>query len=669
MKCLRVSLGGVGLWSLLLAGAASAQQVPPATDVMDLSLEQLTTVEVDRVYGASKTLQEVTEAPASITVVKAREIREHGYQTLADILRNVRGLYVTYDRNYSYLGVRGFNSLGDYNSRVLLLIDGHRTNDNVYDGTYIGTEFPLDVALIDRVEVVRGPGSSLYGTSAFLTVINVVTKDAAEADGLEVDGMIGSLESQKGRATFAHRTDGGLGIVASASMYSSGQASRLYFPEFDTPGDNGGYAENLDRDQYRQAFAKVSFGDLTVQAVYGWRHKRLPTGAYGTIFNDPSSYTLDTRGFVNALYGRQLDAQTRLVARLYVDAMGYSGDYPYADESSERIVERDTARGRWWGSELMLSRKWARHHTLTGGLEFRGNLVQEQSAFLQYADGSREELVRDKRTSSNWAVYGQDEYRFGKPLAVTVGVRHDHYSTFGGSTNGRVALVYTPAPRTAIKVLRGTAFRAPSVFELYYNIAGGNPDLKPEKIATSEVVWEQYVGAHVRTAATAFQYRVERLIAAVAGAEYYGATFQNSGTVRAKGAELEVEGTWGDRLTARFAQTFQNSEDGDTRQWLTNSPRHLSQVAFRWSPLRSRLTIGYSGQHLGDRRTLAGSLAPGYFKQDLTLTFRPIQRATLLAGLTNLADTRYFDLGSPDHVQDLLGQNGRTFWASASYQF
>jgi iron complex outermembrane receptor protein len=667
MKGKNITLAGVATWSLLLAGTANGQQLPTGTDVMSLSPEQLKSLEVDRVYGASKLLQEVTQAPASVTIIKSREIRELGYQTLADVLRGVRGLYVTYDRNYSYLGVRGFANLGDYNSRVLLLIDDHRTNDNFYDGTYIGSEFPLDVALIDRIEIVRGPSSSLYGTSAFLTVINVITKDPGEVDGVEVEGMAGTLGSRSGRLTFGHRTERGLGIVVSASAYHSDQMTHLYFPEFDASGTNGGYADNLDTDRARKIFSKVSFGDFTVQGVYGWRHKRLPTGSFGIIFNDPSAYTLDTRGFIDTLYARQLGSQTRLVSRVFVDFMGYSGDYPY-EENTERLIERDSATGRWWGAELMVSRPW-KQHTATGGLEFRRNFLQEQSAYLDYGNDGREDLVRDRRTSSNWAVYAQDEYRIFKPLTAVVGVRHDHYSTFGGSTNGRLGLVYMPKPRTALKILRGTAFRAPSVFELYYNIAGGNPTLKPEEIGTTEAVWEQYFGAHVRTAATVFQYKIERLIAAIPGAEYYGVSFENFGTVRAKGAEVEVEATWNNQFTTRFSHSIQDAEDATTGEWLTNSPKHLSQVSARWSPLRNRMTIGYNGQQLGDRRSLAGRLAPGYFRQDLTFTFQAHPRATIRAAVTNTTNREYFDLGSPDHTQDLIAQNGRTFWIGSTYRF
>jgi hypothetical protein len=136
---------------------ARAQDRQPAPSLLDTSIEDLMSIEIDTVSGASRFKQKVTEAPASVTIITSNDIAKYGYRTLADILRNVQGFYVTYDRNYSWLGVRGYGPPGDYNSRIALMIDGHRLNDNIFDAALIGTEFPLDVDLIDREEVIRGP--------------------------------------------------------------------------------------------------------------------------------------------------------------------------------------------------------------------------------------------------------------------------------------------------------------------------------------------------------------------------------------------------------------------------------------------------------------------------------------------------------------------------------
>jgi outer membrane receptor for ferrienterochelin and colicins len=166
----------LSLLPLLSSTHALAQDKPANPSLLDDSLEDLMSIKIDSVYGASGFTQKVTEAPASVTIITSDEIQKHGYRTLADILRNVRGFYVSYDRNYSYVGVRGFGLPGEYNNSITLLIDGHRVNDNIFDSALIGTEFPIDVDLIDRVEVIRGPNSSLYVASAFLGVINIITK-------------------------------------------------------------------------------------------------------------------------------------------------------------------------------------------------------------------------------------------------------------------------------------------------------------------------------------------------------------------------------------------------------------------------------------------------------------------------------------------------------------
>ena len=124
-----------------LAASAGAQQPPGVAAPAPMTLEQLMSMDVERVFGASRFQQSVIDAPASVTIVTRDDIERFGYRTLADILRVVRGFYVSNDRNYSYVGVRGFSRPGDYNTRVLLLIDGHRLNDNIYDQALIGTEF------------------------------------------------------------------------------------------------------------------------------------------------------------------------------------------------------------------------------------------------------------------------------------------------------------------------------------------------------------------------------------------------------------------------------------------------------------------------------------------------------------------------------------------------
>ena len=323
------------------AQSVDPQQQPPRSELSQLSLEQLADLPIDSVFSASMYMQKVTEAPSSVTIITADEIRGLGHRTLADVLRTVRGFYITYDRNYSYLGVRGFSRPGDYNARVLLQVDGHRLNDNVFGSALIGTEFPLDVDLIERIEIIRGPSSALYGTNAFFAVINVITRRGSLEKGLEASGTLGSFDALEGRATYSRRFSAGPELLVSATgSHSEGQRA-LFFPEFDDPDTNNGIAERADSDQFTKLFARVSAGNLTLQALYGTRDKAIPTASFGTVFDDPRSQTIETLGFLDMQYTRKLRAQWELASRLSYDRYGYDGDYVYGSDRGKRRVPSD----------------------------------------------------------------------------------------------------------------------------------------------------------------------------------------------------------------------------------------------------------------------------------------------------------------------------------------
>ena len=152
------------------AKAMAQATEPPSTGS---SLDELLDVKIS---GAAKYEQTARQAPASVTIITSEDIERYGYRTLADALMTVRGFFVSYDRNYTYVGVRGFSRPTDYNNRILLLLDGHTLNENVYGAAQLGSELPIELDLVERIEIVRGPGSALYGTGAMLAVVNVVLK-------------------------------------------------------------------------------------------------------------------------------------------------------------------------------------------------------------------------------------------------------------------------------------------------------------------------------------------------------------------------------------------------------------------------------------------------------------------------------------------------------------
>ena len=652
---------------------SDAAGVDGETDLMSMSVEELMGVEVANVFGASTHGQQVTEAPASVSIVTADDIKKYGYRTLADALRSVRGLYVTYDRNYNYLGVRGFNRPGDLNTGILLLVDGHRINDNVYESAPIGTDFPIDVDLIDRIEVIRGPSASLYGTNAFFGVVNVITKSPGSLQGGEIAAAAGSQDTYNARASFGKHFAGGLGVLLSASGMHSEGADRLYYPEFDTPGQNNGIAQNVDGDKNYQLFSKLSYRDFSLAGALASRQKAVPTASFGTVFNDPRNSTTDTRGFLDLKFTHSFEEETELTLRAFFDRYSYDGVYMYdlsASGGPASVMNRDQARGEWWGSEAQVTRSFFETQKVTLGLEYRNNGVQNQRNYdvdpsFQYLD--------DKRSSTIWALYFQDEIRLLDDLILSAGVRYDHYDSFGGTANPRLALIYKPLEGSVFKLLYGRAFRVPGVYEVYYNVPPqiANPALQPEHIDSYELVYEQYFLKHYRSSLSGFYYRIGDLISEQGDPNAGSVRFANQqDKVQAKGGELELEGTWDSGLKGRLSYSYQLVANNSGVAGVTDSPRHLAKFNLVLPLVRERLFLGVEQQYTSSRATLAGNQTGAAWLSNATLSCRtPVRGLELSLSVYNLFDDRYGDPGSTEHLQDIIRQDGRSFRTKLDYLF
>jgi outer membrane receptor for ferrienterochelin and colicins len=672
----KVLLGLLSIFPFIIIGLtpvripAQDKQAPPG--LFDASMQDLLKVDIDSVYAAAGYKQKVNEAPASVTIVTADEIRKYGYRTLADILRNVPGFYVSYDRNYSYLGVRGFGRLGDYNSHVLLLVDGHRLNDAVYDQALIGTEFPIDVDLIDRVEVIRGPNSSLYVASAFLGVINVVTKRARGLRTLSASAELASYGTFKTRMTYSNRFRSGLELLLSTSFYDSRGHEQLYFPEFDTPATNHGIAQDVDGDQSRQVFANLSYHGLALQAAYGWRDKFIPTASFGTIFNDPGSRTIDAPGYLDLKYDHKFGSDWGYRARLYYDHYVYEGIYPYDGSLSggpSRILNRDLGAAQRWGAEFDVSKKLWRNQTLIAGSEFRDNFVQNQD---NYDIDPYFQYLKDDRTSKVWAVFAQDSIPIRHDLILDLGFRHDQYSTFGGTTNPRVDVIYSPLERTTLKLLYGQAFRAPTTYELYADGGGSepNPHLKPETVKTSEIVLEQSLRNNLRLTVSGYYYPIRGLISLGSGTEPGLIMYHNSNNVDMKGVGLTLQKKFPSGLETGGSFSIQEANDVTTGSQLVNSPHQLGQAHLSVPFFHRQMFASMNLQYLGRRRTLAGNYVGAYAVPNLTLfSQKALKGWEVSASLYNFLDKRFGDPGGEEHRQDVIYQDGRSFRIKLGYRF
>jgi iron complex outermembrane receptor protein len=657
------------LWGLLAVPTAGYCEPGRSTDLAE---ESILFLDIPSVYGASKYQQTAAEAPSSVSIITADEIKKYGYRTLADILRSVRGFFVTYDRNYSYVGVRGFGRPGDYNTRMLFLVDGHRLNDNVYDGTLVGTAGFLDIDLIKQVEIVRGPSSSLYGTSAFFGVINIVTKRGRDVEPGEASVEVASLDTRKARLTYGKRLRQGPELLVSGSWYDSNGHPSLFYSEFDSPTTNNGVAEHVDGDQYASGFVKLEVKDLVVRGGYSSRTKVIPTASYGTVFNDPRTRTVDAEGFLDLKYNHQWDARRSTTARFFYDTTRYKGryafDYALPGDSPDVVTNYDTAEGNWWGGEVTMTQAIGQAHRVLIGGEYKGDLELEQRNYDAAV------YLADKRRGANWALFVQDEIVVGTGLRLNVGVRHDQYNnTFGGSTNPRLALIYSVRTNTTLKLLYGQAFRAPNVYELYYHddfSQKANPDLDPEMMRSTELVVERSLTDHVLGIVSLFHYRIDDLISFETDPSDGLLVFRNAETIETNGVEIELDGRWANALEGRVSYAYQHSENQQTGAPLTNSPKHLARFNVIVPLLPDTIFAGVETQYTSSRRTLLNNRAPAFYVTNATLVGQTLSTHLQLAvSVYNVFGTDYGDPGSQEHVQDVIAQDGRAVRVKLTYAF
>src|SRR5579883_1161103 len=324
---------------MLLPCFVAGQQQDQRTGNQDLtqfSLEQLLDL---KVTSASLHAQNLRDAPASISVISAEEIRKFGYRTLADALSYVSGFFFTSDHTYTYLGARGFALPGDYDTRVIVMIDGHNIADNIFgQSTWYGNDFPLDMDLVDRIEVIRGSSSALYGSNGMLGTINVITKrppPGAASARFET----GSPGDRKLEVNTAVSLPKGATLTFGISGFNNAGAYTLYFPEYDAATTNFGRAINMDGEKGFHAFADLTWGNWEILALEGDRVKQQPISWAPTIvFNDRGTRAEDSRGFVEASYTKEFRNGDSLLWRTSYDSYRYRGIYHYAWNDDGSIV-------------------------------------------------------------------------------------------------------------------------------------------------------------------------------------------------------------------------------------------------------------------------------------------------------------------------------------------
>jgi outer membrane receptor for ferrienterochelin and colicins len=664
---------GVLLVGMLTLPALSSGGQPAAPPQDISAIEQILDTEVTTVIGASKYQQELTDAPASVSIITADDIRKGGYRTLAEAINSVRGFYTTYNRAYSFFGVRGFSPLGDLDSRVLVMVDGHRLNDAVFEHAPVGGDFPVDVDLIERVEVIRGPGSSLYGTSAFVAVINVITRSGKDLKGGELSASGGSNDAWYGRATGGGKLSSGADLLFSGSYRDSAGQQRLSFPEY--AATNGGIAQGIDGENSWDLLTKVTWKDLSLLLLHQDRSKAIPTASYYSIFNDPGEKTSDTHtmaGLTYAGHGGWADLNARLTYNRYQ----YGGDYPQGDAGA-RSLSRDHTVAEWIGSDLFASKSLGPHFLIIG-MEHRFQFTELQQN--SQVSPTPLPVLDDHHHSIVQGYYLQDEYHIVKNLILNAGLRYDHYDSFGGTTNPRAALIWKPLDATVLRLSYGEAFRAPNAFEQYYGDGisqKGNQHLKPEKARTVELNWDQFIGDNIKTTATLYLSHFDDLLQQVVDPTDGQAVFMNQNRLESKGLELQAEGKWENGYSALVSYCYQETKNPDAAgEVAVNSPRILAKGSFT-APLpleksSATLEMLYASARLNaNREEVAGAAI-----FNLTLLNREFLKGLdLSASIYNLLDTRYSVPSGPEQFNSLneslraIPQDGISFRIKATYRF
>jgi iron complex outermembrane receptor protein len=637
---------------------AEELEVPDQQKLTNLPLEQLMAMDVQ---SASKIASQISIAPSAVSIVTAEDIKAYGYRTLAEILESMRGLYISNDHSYSYLGGRGYGRPGDFTGRIMLLLDGNQVNNNIYNSAGLDYAGIIDPALIERVEYVSGPGSTIYGNNAFFGIINIVTKRGHDINGVQVSSEVSSHHGREAKIHFGKRLENGAEVLFSASGFNS-DGQNFYFPGAVTATSDG-VARNLDDQQSRRLFGKVERDGWFAEVAYSTRKKDIPTAPYAADFNAPNHDEESTLE-ANLRHDRSLSKS------LQMSLSGYYGQYDNDRLATySGLPSSSNASGRWLGVNAQFVGTWFENQRILFGSEFRSDFEQEINTPSLNLD------THEK----TFSFYVQDEISMGKKWKANIGTRIDINRNKAGQdhedTSPRLALIYQPIEATTLKLSWSTAFRRANPYERYFtdDFLSANPALKPERMEASEFVVEHHFDRNTRILGSIYRYETDDYIWSVPVA---GKTqFKNRDGGTAHGGDLEFEKHWSNSVRLRASAAIQNAKNG-YGLWQINSPRHIGKINLSLPLWQHSWRAAFELQNYGERKTERATVIGGYTLANLTITADHLLPNLAVAfGIRNLFD-RDYDAVAPksNHMGSLnplaaITQDGRTYWLRATYDF
>ena len=622
------------------------------------------------VTAATKSAASAETVPASISVVTADEIAAMGYQTLTQALESVRGTFTSNDRSYEAIGFRGFSPPSDYTNRVLVLVDGHAINDAVTGQGYVGRDLDVDLSNVARIEVVRGPGSVLYGTGALFGVINVVTKRPVEGTHGSVATATGSMGLMSSRATLSARS-GNAEIMASAAIMDAVNDRRYtwdnsWYSQWlgkQPPGTATPVLLNADGERAKHADLLARVGSFSLRAGYNDRKKEVPSGAYQT---DPANGTthFDHRAFADLRFEQSFGG-LRVAVRGAYDASWYQGRFNYT--STRGRTDQEPLGAQWVTGELRLELPEFLRQRITVG----GEVVDQ----LQLETAVTENIIHKELIVSSYIV---DAVTLHERFRINLGLRADYYTqSFGMVLTPRLAFIVKPYTAGTTKFMAGRSFRAPSPNERANSEVG---DLKAEFILSGEVEHTHVLSDDLRIVGSLFANELTNLVfvpPADAGSSF---VVNLDHKVRGLGAESELRWEPGAGMLLAISTTYQRVivYQADGTQPFTNSPRTLVKARGLIPLMGPALRVGAeifldSGRHFRQDAGLQDNRVDDVIIGNLTLSgeFRPYHMR-YFGGLYNLFNVQDYRSGYPtsaEYLSPSVPRYGRTLRAGLSIGF
>ncbi|AZZ91817.1 TonB-dependent receptor [Hahella sp. KA22] len=681
--------------ALSLALAASAGY---ATDdnlfedsLWALSPEELGQIRVTSI--ASGTITPLDKAAAVTTVITAEDIAAMGATDIDEVLETVPGLHVgrsfqAYFPIYTFRGISG----SDYNPQALLLINGSPLTTLAFGNRYtIWGGMP--VKSISRIEVIRGPGSALYGADAFAGVINVITKTGSEMEGTLAGTRAGSFDTYSAWLLHGGRIgDLQLGVTLEY-MDTRGQKEEIKedFMALIAPDDSLAPGEvNLGRQQ-AEVHMDMSYKDVTVRVGYQGRYG-VETGAGVAQALDPEGeYASDrlTLEFLHTnrdwfenweistqltyFFGRQKPTETSVIF-----PSTFVGAFPdrvlaepgYKEEHA-RIQLSSIFRG-WKDHRIRMGIGyfWGDLYETTEKKNFLSGLVPNPGGFEDFSDSDEVWLPEKDRTS--YFLFLQDEWQFTQNWQLTSGVRYDHYSDFGETINPRIALVWATTDTLTTKLLYGRAFRAPSFVELYAisnPVSLGNPDLDPETINSYEFAVSYQPTAKLQYSGNLFYYKIDDFIV------FEDSKAANAGNRKGRGWELEASYAVSDELKMTANYAYQRATDEETGKDVGDAPNYQAygRIDYKIVPNTSVSTqinwIGEQKRADGDGRDPVSD----YATVDFTVRRKALEeRLEMALSVRNVFDREAYAPSTSRPMVAIPGDlplEGRSLYGEVSYRF